>query len=90
MQTPEQALIALKKAKALTALLMIADDGETFLAWHQVDQASKDAGRQLLMWLKEWHNNQTPTTQRDRQIRVDFEESWAFGTKLGFSRLSAN
>ena len=70
MQTPDQALVALKKAKALTALLMIADDGETFLAWHQVDQAPKDGGRQLLMWLKEWHINQTPTTKQSELAAV--------------------
>lgn len=75
VQSPEQALVALKKAKALTALLMIADDGETFLAWHQVDQAPKDAGRQLLTWLKDWQNGHTPEKRDPQIIRKDIEKS---------------
>jgi len=34
VQTPSQALEVLKRAKALSGLVMIADDGQTWLAWH--------------------------------------------------------
>lgn len=71
VQTAEQALGALKKAKALTALLMIADDGETFLAWHQVDQQPKDAGRQLLQWLDEWRTSGNASSQDRLELRAD-------------------
>lgn len=34
VQTPEQALGALNRAQALSGLIMVADDGEAWLAWH--------------------------------------------------------
>jgi len=36
VQTPSQALGALKRVKALSGLVMIADDGQTWFAWHAV------------------------------------------------------
>jgi carbamoyltransferase len=36
VQTPAQALGALKRAKALSGLVMIADDGQTWFAWHTI------------------------------------------------------
>ena len=36
VQTPSQALGALKRAKALSGLVLIADDGQTWFAWHAV------------------------------------------------------
>lgn len=71
VQTPEQALDALKKAKALTALLMISDDGEAFLAWHQVDQPPKDAGQQLLRWLEQWQAASPLIASDGSKRRVD-------------------
>lgn len=52
-QTPAQALVALKRARALTGLLLIADTGESFLAWHNSCQPPKDGGRQ---WLPAWRS----------------------------------
>jgi carbamoyltransferase len=54
VQTPAQALIALQKAKALTGLLMIAEHGEIFLAWHASAAGLNDAGSQLLEWYEQW------------------------------------
>jgi len=34
VQTPAQALDALQRAKALSGLVMIAADGQTWFAWH--------------------------------------------------------
>jgi carbamoyltransferase len=53
-QTPTQALTALKRAKALTGLVMISAEGDAYLAWHSVDQPPKDAGRQIRQWHEEW------------------------------------
>ncbi len=36
VQTPSQALGALKRAKALSGLVMIAADGQTWFAWHSI------------------------------------------------------
>jgi carbamoyltransferase len=54
VQTPAQALVALKRAKAMTGLLMVGAEGDAFLAWHAVQEGPKDAGRQLLAWYEEW------------------------------------
>jgi len=54
VQTPQQALDAMKRAKALSGLVMIADSGETFLAWHQTTESPKDGGQQLLAWYETW------------------------------------
>src|SRR5262249_43478023 len=54
VQTPVQAVVALQRAKALSGLLMFSESGDVFLAWHNVDVAPKDSGRQLLAWLEEW------------------------------------
>jgi carbamoyltransferase len=54
VQTPVQALAVLKRAKALTGLLMIASEGNACLAWHDVNEPPKDAGKQVLGWLEDW------------------------------------
>jgi carbamoyltransferase len=54
VQTPAQALATLKRSRGLTGLFLIGHTGETFLAWHTLDQPPKDAGRQLQQWLAEW------------------------------------
>jgi carbamoyltransferase len=59
VQTPAQALQALKRAKALTGLLLIGAEGETFLAWHAVVEAPKDGGRRLLGWYEQWRDQAT-------------------------------
>jgi carbamoyltransferase len=52
-QTPEQALAAMKRAKALGALLLISAEGDAFLAWHAVTTPPKDGGRKVRRWLEE-------------------------------------
>jgi carbamoyltransferase len=54
VQTPEQALSCLKRSKGLTALLMIAAEGDVFLAWHNVNTPPKDEGQRLLSLVKAW------------------------------------
>jgi carbamoyltransferase len=53
VQTPVQALEAMKRAKALTTMVMVGETGETFLVWHHDKSPPKDGGAQLLRWVAE-------------------------------------
>jgi carbamoyltransferase len=57
-QTPEQAIQVALRAKALSALLMIAAEGDALLVWHNVDDPPKDGGRQLLAWHRAWSDTE--------------------------------
>ena len=54
VQTPEQALEALRRTKAMDGVVMIGAEGTVFLGWHAVDTAPKDGGRRLNAWWDEW------------------------------------
>jgi carbamoyltransferase len=54
VQTPTQALEALKRAKGLSCLILISAEGKVFMAWHNVLVAPKDGGQRLLAWRREW------------------------------------
>lgn len=54
VQTPEQALVTLRRSKAMNGIVMIGDNGDAFLVWHNIEDELKDAGRVLMSWLKEW------------------------------------
>jgi carbamoyltransferase len=58
VQTPIQALQVLKKAKALTILVMIGAEGSIRLAWHNVNIPPKDGGVQFKNWLEDWSTQQ--------------------------------
>jgi len=53
-QTPVQALETLKKSKGMHGLFLIADSGDAYVAWHDLDRAPKDGGRALRRWIDEW------------------------------------
>jgi carbamoyltransferase len=53
-QTPVQALNVLKRSRGMTGLIMIGAEGDAFVAWHNVSDPPKDAGRQLLAWHRAW------------------------------------
>jgi len=55
VQTPRQALEALRRSKAMDGVLMLGAEGDAFLAWHAVEVPPKDGGRRLGRWLREWH-----------------------------------
>jgi carbamoyltransferase len=59
-QTPKQALDALRKAKALTGLLMLSAEGDAFMAWDTSEAAPKDGGERLRRLMQEWKALQTP------------------------------
>ena len=55
VQTPVQALEALRRSKAMDGVLMLGAGGAAYLAWHAVEVPPKDGGRRLGQWLREWH-----------------------------------
>ena len=59
VQTPEQALDALRRSHGLTALLMIGADGSARLAWHAIEKPPKDAGAQLNVWIDRWQRRES-------------------------------
>jgi carbamoyltransferase len=54
VQTPQQALEALRRSKAMDGLLMLGAEGGAYLAWHAVTAPPKDGGRRLGEWLQQW------------------------------------
>jgi carbamoyltransferase len=49
-QTPAQAIDTLRRSKGLDVVLMVADDGAVFAAWHG---GERDSGR-FMGWLSQW------------------------------------
>ncbi len=56
-QTASQALDAMKKAKSLSGLIMVGEDGAARLVWHAVEVSPKDGGRQLQQWIASWRKS---------------------------------
>ena len=54
VQTPHQALEALRRSKAMDGVLLLGDEGDAYLAWHAVTTPPKDGGRRLGEWMREW------------------------------------
>jgi carbamoyltransferase len=61
VQTPGQALEALRRSKAMDGVLLIGDDGSAWLAWHMVTTPPKDGGQRLGAWLREWQALSEPS-----------------------------
>ena len=57
-QTPAHAVAVLQRAGGLSGLLLIADNGDMLLAWHNVNAGLKDCGTQLQTWLNQWRKSQ--------------------------------
>jgi carbamoyltransferase len=53
-QTPLHALETLKKSKGMHGLFMIADNGDAYVIWHDLERPPKDRGRALCGWIDEW------------------------------------
>lgn len=56
VQSPAQAIEALRRSKGLSGLIMIAQTGESYLAWHNSNKAPKDEGKQIQFWFEQWKN----------------------------------
>jgi carbamoyltransferase len=54
VQTPQQALEALRRSKAMDGVLLIGAEGAAYLAWHAVTTPPKDGGRRLGEWVNQW------------------------------------
>jgi carbamoyltransferase len=59
-QTPAQAIDVLRRARALTGLLLLGAEGHAWLAWHNVVEGMKDGGRELLGWQAAYDWNAEP------------------------------
>jgi carbamoyltransferase len=57
VQTPVQAVDILRRAKAMTGLVLVSTTGEARIAYHNIDDGQKDAGRQLRAWVDEWKSH---------------------------------
>jgi carbamoyltransferase len=53
-QTAVQALETLRKSRGMHGLFMIAEGGDAYVAWHDVESPPKDRGRMLREWIGEW------------------------------------
>jgi carbamoyltransferase len=51
-QTPQQAIDTLRRSKGLDAVMLVADDGAVYAAWHG---GERDSGR-FTGWLAEWNS----------------------------------
>ena len=60
VQTPVQALEALRRSKAMDGLLLLAAEGDSYLAWHAVTTPPKDGGQRLNAWVREWETAPLP------------------------------
>ncbi len=68
-QTPVHALVALKRSAGMHALFMIADSGDVFVTWHDIERGPKDGGRTLRAWMREWACDPLA-------VRISFAPRW--------------
>lgn len=79
VQTPQQALTALKKSHGLHGLFMVADNGTCYVVWHNIESLTKDAGRQVQEWIKKWRleisslDDMSPAAQPDG---LELHDAW--------------
>lgn len=63
VQTPVQALETLRRARAMTGLVMISDENTSRIAYHNVNESPKDGGHQLIQWVNEFR-------EQSRSVRI--------------------
>jgi carbamoyltransferase len=56
-QSAGQAIDTLRRSKGMDAVIMIADEGSVFAAWHRGHAGAGESGERLRSWLAEWHSN---------------------------------
>jgi carbamoyltransferase len=54
VQTPVQALQTLKRSKGMDSIVMVSEEGDVFLVWHNILAPPKDAGQRLQRWVCAW------------------------------------
>ncbi len=60
VQTPAQAIEALRRSRGMTGLVLVEETGKAYLVWHNILQPPKDGGRRLLQWVQEWRETYAP------------------------------
>jgi carbamoyltransferase len=60
VQHPDQAILALKRSRGMTALVMIGDDGAASMVWHRAIDPPKDGGALVKRWLQRWETKRMP------------------------------
>jgi carbamoyltransferase len=53
-QTASQAIGTLRRSKGMDAVLMFAEDGRVFAAWHGGEAETREGGGRFRRWLAEW------------------------------------
>ena len=56
VQTPVQAVMALRKSKGLDGIVMLTDLGAAWIAYDREVLGRKDGGQRLRQWLREWQS----------------------------------
>lgn len=59
VQTPVQAVETIRRAKALSGLVMVSSDGTSRIVYHNVTEPPKDGGEQLRQWVREYDEAHT-------------------------------
>ncbi len=54
VQTPQQAVEALRRSKAMDGVLLLGADGGAYMAWHALTAPPKDGGERLRRWVQRW------------------------------------
>jgi carbamoyltransferase len=67
-QSPVQALQTLKRSKGMHGLFMIGDEGDAYVAWHDVDSPPKDCGQALRRWIHDWAGDAPAAAPRRRAL----------------------
>jgi carbamoyltransferase len=58
VNSPDQAIRALHRSKGLSGLIMVEENGEAYLCWHNIISGLKDGGNKLNSWVREWYKRQ--------------------------------
>jgi carbamoyltransferase len=64
-QTAADAIDTLRRSKGMDAVIMIAEEGSVFAAWHRDSAQVRDGGR-FLRWLAEWRADVSASSVRRR------------------------
>jgi len=56
VHSPSQAIKAMHRSKGLTGLLMIEENGNVYLVWHNIIKPPKDGGKKLMKWFETWES----------------------------------
>jgi carbamoyltransferase len=59
-QTPQQAIDTLRRSRGLDAVVLVADDGAVYVAWHG---GERDSGR-FTGWFSEWNDRSSRDSAR--------------------------